>query len=351
MTARRMHALIVGASHYPEAARSGSAVVRRLEDIPGAEVSARSVAEWLRAEQAGDPEVPLESVELLATPGRVTLDGFLEAFQRWYDRCDDPSAVGLLYFCGHGYARSVEQQMLLLEDFGSHSPNPFVHSIDFQMARAGMLSSRASLLIYLLDTCRTVPAEADETVRLGGTVPVTIPVLRRPAVDIALYATRSGRPAYAERDRPTDFSVAVREAFNGGAAVKGPDGRWRIMADRLGPAARAAMSRLSEQEIEVDGSQGPAVLRALPGVPVVPFDIGCLPERAHRSARLSLVQSRDQSEVLSRDPGGDRWTASASAGVYDARAEFRDGDWADLCRPDEAVFPPLCRVDLWAETR
>lgn len=360
----RMHVLVVGVGRYPYCGpATDDEFTSRLRDLPGAAVTAAAVAGWFVADQAGDIAVPLASVEVAISADspviveskkviRATRDGFEECFQRWYERCDDPDSVAVFYFCGHGCARDVTQQMLLLEDFGK-GHNAFAHSVNFSATHTAMISCQARTQCYFIDACREIPLELEQSTRFEGITPAPGGSPAGRTTDLVVHAAEFGQPAYAPLVEPTRFAVAVRQAFAGGAARKSMDGVWRVTADQLGSAVQKLIKLSSKsskhQAAQPSGGADETVLRVLSKNPLVPFDLTCRPQEAHCDAVLRLATKRDGvTATESFGPMVESWTGKVQAGVYGVRLDFPANTWWHDDVDDCWVLPPVLVDQLMA---
>jgi Caspase domain len=368
----RMHAFVVGVGHYPYRDRTGgddmmSEFINSLDPVSTAPASARAIADWLIEARRADPVTPLGSVELLLSwPGAdyrsqpieaADTGAFEAAFTRWYSRCDeDPDNVALFYFCGHGC--DLGDQLLLLADFGHSRLNPFPRAVNLRRLHLGMRRCRARVQCFLVDACRTVPAELLPLGEVVGWSPLAQVLDVRPHGHTRdapiVFATAIGQPAYGAPDQPTRFAGAVIDVLSGLGASQHGMGPWRVGTDRLALAIRDVLEwtgRVDEdQEVSLGGEPtGRGVLRTLSAPPEVPFEVGCDPVAALASADLTLIGDA-AAEVLRRAAEPGIWCDKVPAGAYSLQAHFADAAYHDTAVL-RAFLPPTAWHTVPVEKR
>lgn len=349
-----MHAFIVGVGAYTHCGPATEhTLLRRLQDLPAARATALAMTDWLISTQSGDTDLPLASVELLVSgTAPTTYQGepveradrarFAASFDRWFRRCDNPDSVALFYFCGHGCVRDPAYEMLLLEDFAELPTSPFDQSVNFTALYDAMAYCPARTQCFFVDACREIPFELEAMTRLRGFEPAPLSAdLAGRTTALRVHSTQYGQLAFAPPDGPTHFSAAVRFALDGGAAWPQPDGRWRVAADRLGPAVRRFPGGHPGAAPESDGPAEATPLRTLPGAPAVPFRLGCDPVEALGAAELSLQRVRGRAVACQRSPDPRPWHGTVPADFYDLHARFPEQEWHDGVRKGLFALPPF----------
>jgi len=202
--------------------------------------------------------------------------------------------------------------------------------VNFRQTYLGMRNCRARTQVYFIDACRELPLDLLSFGTSQATTLLTVRNLveppRRPLDAPVFHATTPGRRAYGPPGQPTPFTEAVLAVLDGGGAHQPTWGSWEIHTDRIGPSLR----RMMEWNGVPAGDQCPATegvtvssrVRTLPGPPTVPFRLGCMPEEALLSARLSLTGLDGPKVDLVREPLGEPWRDQVPAGIYRVEAEF-----------------------------
>ncbi|MFF0516887.1 hypothetical protein [Streptomyces sp. NPDC004250] len=366
-----MHALVIGVGAYPHCGKGQdpqASVAAGLRSLTTSEPTARAVAKWLLEKQRDDSALPLGSLELAISPlqlevkpefdgkliDRADFAGVQSSFSTWYERCNQRSdAVTFFYFVGHGCALKIGGQALLFEDFGLNPLNEFDEAADFDEFYEGIGRCSAESQLYFLDCCRDVPEKLAEQFRTGARsliAPDGSTVHR--TTSQVLLASGRWQKAFGENNRPTQFSVALEEAFDGLAAQRGRDGLWRVEAGLLPNAVRDAIGfPYGPRNGMVPTSYGDVrrdlVLRQLSSDPHVLFEMGCTPGEAsaHAEYRLALT---DGTVVDRRPPSSGPWQGRAKAGVYEASVSFGGVRWHDASA--EAWFhPPTAELEMKVE--
>ncbi|MFE3636720.1 caspase family protein [Streptomyces sp. NPDC059168] len=366
-----MHALVIGVGAYPYCDKDQDpqvSVAAKLKSLTTSEPTARAVAKWLLEKQRHDPTLPLGSLEMAISPleretqcdiygksvERADFAGIQSAFAAWYERCDQRrDAVTFFYFVGHGCALKRGGQALLLENFGANPFNEFDDAADFDELYEGMGRCAAQSQLYFLDCCREVPEKLAEQVSTGARSLITPDGLtvHRTTAQI-LYASSRWHKAYGEDRKPSQFSVALEEAFDGLAAQRGRDGVWRVEADLLPQAVRDAIGfpsgpRNGMAPTSTGDVQNGLILRQLSRDPHVLFAMNCDPGEAGTDAEYLLLNP-DGTVIDRRPPSSGSWTGRAKAGMYEAFARFGGRRWRDASS-DMWAFPPTTEVEMKVE--
>jgi len=358
------HALVIGVGRYRHlhggARPADDAMARSLGQLGSPATSALAVARFLVDEHVTDPEVPLGSVELAVSPagpvdaaseievggGRVpvepaTFARVRDAVDRWFSRCQRHTGnVAFLYFSGHGVAR--EHVALLLEDFAERPQELFEHAVDLEALHLGMAACRAST--HFVDACRSVPPALLERREVRARA-LLDGWHRGPRPDAPIvYATGHDEKAFGRPGGLTRYADALLRALHGLGARR-EKGAWRVTTDQVGLAVAEVLRHGNEvpgtpvQHAQVVGSGRGSVLRVLPGVPGVPFRLGCDPAAATDAASMRLIALRDGRLADHRDGGSGDWLGEVAAGAYDFQVHFERRDFRDG-RLEVVAYPP-----------
>lgn len=344
----RTHAFVIGVGEYPYCAtfKGGgplASVVRSFTPVKSPPRSARAVADWLVKHQTGNDFAPLGSVELLIS-GESDVDAptrphVKQAFHRWYERCDErEDNVALFFFSGHGCAK--EDQLILLEDFGSSQYNPFDEALQVGVLHRGMERCKARVQCYFVDACRTVPNELLEVDSIHAYALIQPLLPRNPAEAPIYYATEPGALAQGAEAGPTPFTKALLQALEGGAAIN-TDGPWEVRTDLMARAMNAAVEWETGKwpGISVSGDHHGRTFRYVPGAPLVPFRLGCTPREALERASLTITS---RTAEASRGPAPAIWEDETEAAIYTFNASFQ----GNSCEDHVSIYPPNRTFDL-----
>jgi len=365
----RMHALVVGVGTYRYLKDGDPPSTlwpwRNLGQLTCPPRSAEAVGRWLLRNQIRDPDKPLGSLEMVASPslrlgtqrdGRpgididveaATFEHFQESFDRWYKRCNaNTGNVSFFYFSGHGI--QTDTLALLLEDAGKNPLRFFDEAFDFDGLYDGMAQCKASVQCYFVDACRTHPATEEwQMVRPRQLIQSKFQLLYRDAPKI--FSTGNGQLAYGTPGECTEFTKALLTALDGCGAERSPQGTWRVTTDSIGWAIRQLLERDTQPPAPFQnggGARGGAI-RTLPGAPTVPFRLGYQPEEALAIACMQLVEGVSQRVEAKRDTPECRvWESGIRADKYDLKATFGGCRFRDSRTP-VWMLPPY--VDQYFE--
>jgi hypothetical protein len=346
------HALVIGVGRYPyliggDAPSPNADGMKQLTSPP---ISARKFANWLIDEYRDDNR-PLASVALLLSEddpqpfinrrARLqyhvqdsTIANIVTAIKQWKQRGDTSTDNRLIfYFCGHGVSQG-DDMALLASDFGSDDDNPLNSALDFRKLTLGLKKCTASQQLFFIDACR-----ANSDVLIGhsdgyaGVVPLKPD--RRPdtlprRLFVPYYATLAGDRSHARPGKVSLFTEALLKAL-GGAASDNPEGDWRVTTARLQEAVDHFMKERSFAGV-IAGVQVPVVgempvfeFHHLPGPPMVPVYITCLPSQDNAVAEFvcrnhGQVQSRRlKTEIDVSNPTAE-WAFELLFGDYEFEA-------------------------------
>ncbi|MFC0105575.1 caspase family protein [Kibdelosporangium aridum] len=367
----RTHALVIGVGQYPyctdasltEATGIEGALARQFDSVTSPPASARTFAEWLMTHQAGDPAVPLGSVELLMSPpadGKAVVNGqdgvvtvapptlaaVREAFDRWFARCDtSEDNVAMFYFSGHGCEQN--EQFALLEDIGRDPLRFFANAINVNMLVEGMTRCAAHTQCYFIDACRTVPHEVLELSRIASDALIQ-PYTHRPVRNVALIPSAArGCDARGVKGGTTLFTDVLLEALSGGAAVR-HNSQWGVDVSKIAVTVNQLLEWHGERRQPPPDPRvcQPRIIRQLGNEPLVPFRFGCEPREALASAALCLVDHQRSDRMLVREPVAALWEDSTAPSFMSSlRADFSDHEYDATCEQMQ-IMPPCVEEDL-----
>lgn len=364
------HALIIGiggyrhldgGSHPKPEIRTSIGVLGQLTTAPR---SARAFADFVVA-NAARWQAPLGSVDLILSakpgdtaalpnghPNSATFDVIEEAYSNWRARCDShKDNIALLYFCGHGVEK--EQQILLTEDFGRSTNNPWRHAIALDTSVLGFRRCNANTQCFFIDACReiTSPLKNHDI----DASPLEVPKLaqRESEFTFQMKSTAAKETALGPPNGVAYATQALIRALGGdAAAVKG--NKWVVRTGGIADKITDILGLVKDDEefrqrcpCHVTKS---TPLLTLDHVPTVRLDIDCDPDTATPGAQLTCFKS-----VLPGDPSpqvhaGDKQALSLNveAGMYIAAAEFGGQSFADVTE-QVIAWPPMTVHDLTCE--
>jgi Caspase domain len=233
-------------------------------------------------------------------------DNFAAEAKNWReDAATHKDNVSLFYFGGHGLQRYLNDQILLLNDFGDGKGAPLNHGVDSRrllhgMATSSHFSNMARRQLFLFDACRTTPPVVLDReigkVRDVWTIYETTKDDRNCAI---FYAASPGELSYANRGNTTVFVRAFIKAVNGVGAEESTNYRaggratWTISATGLANALANLIKRdpspfSQDQNIMPMGVRPDFVFRELGRAPRVEFTIRVSPASDHKRASLAL---------------------------------------------------------------
>jgi hypothetical protein len=174
------HALIMGVSRYehlPEPNEPPGAF--GLSRLASPALTGFRIAAWLQA-QKDALSAPLATCRVLLAPSaaevavepalagwphRCTFDEAAQAASDWRDDCvSSPEGLAFFFFSGHGVQRTLDDSVLLLEDFGKLAANPMRQTVSVNNIFAGMAPNSsgdkvARRQVYFIDACRLFPED------------------------------------------------------------------------------------------------------------------------------------------------------------------------------------------------
>lgn len=386
-----LHALIAGVSDYPNlpgAGEQSTATSMGMRRLTSTSLSAYLILDWLlNAAEEERLALPLGTVRVLLSPTatevaattstirkskslpamtelqvpRCNLDTLSTSTEGWRRSAKGHrDGATFFYFSGHGIQRAHNDQLLLLDTFGSARPLSW-HSVDVRTLRNGMTPYRnanglgtnpdavrpdiARTQFYFVDACRSVLPEliAFEDLKAGEVWNVeSADMVDDRGATVFSAAVPAGR-ALALKDTQTLFSMALLRCLRGEAATA-PDrsvsGRrssdWHISGLSLHQGLQRRLDEVNSefkgnQAVTYDGASTEAVLCYLSGRPDVPLKMIIDPQKAVGCTRI-YIQSRSDAqgkrEFHSRaDPYP--FTAHLQAGYYEFRAAL-DAPTAEL---------------------
>jgi hypothetical protein len=353
------HALLVGCETYPKLAAAGFGDG---SPLGSPRRSVESMANWFLGGADGispaagqppdqafnNPEAPLGSVEMLASPAgdyttpanvvkpvtRSTLPNVRDAYKRWLARlATNPQSRGIFYFCGHGVGDGVDQY-LIADDFGEDPEDPWQAAFHVSnTCHVSIRKTRANLL-FLIDACM----EFSPQVLFQIAAPQ--PLINGPRTGDALCtdwavlrATTTNRLAYADPQGTARFTTALLQALRGhcGQQRPGPDVLFDVTVSQLRAATGLFLNRLrqpgEEDNVQKLGSpQGEGswdmplhVLTRRPSV-LVELDVDPRGYRPVAQAFMERNGSSRHSQALTAGPAKfvvpqGEWTYGVGGGV------------------------------------
>ncbi|MEJ7715353.1 MAG: caspase family protein [Thermoleophilaceae bacterium] len=179
----RLHALVIGVSHYPH---STDPV---LASIAGPAISAARFADWLRTSW-NHPGVALGSLEVLLSPMEddeaATADAAagkvagpadakhvgLEVYE-WAERCNvSTEDIALLYVAGHGTESLYGGGFLLLEDYDAPGSGALGNALDLDHVRKAIGTKCAHADFIFVDACRFTTDEQFDVADASALKPI-----------------------------------------------------------------------------------------------------------------------------------------------------------------------------------
>lgn len=320
------HALIVGVSDYANLTAPDSGQPPGpfgLHKLASTALTGYRMYKWLEKHQESLwPKLATCRVLLAPSPEEVAVEPALEdwphdcrfatfaqAASDWRDDCASSAEnLTFFYFAGHGIQRTLEDSILLLQDFGTIPGNPMINTTSLNNLFAGMAphSSAPTMAlsqIYFVDACREFPDElADFDVlnpgqvfmsRLGGRDDRKAPIF---------FAAVPGSTAYAIRGKATVFGSALLECMDIAAEVReDADGNmvYEVGSDSLEDCLNSYFASLHpaerrDQEIMPGGGLAKNVpIHRLEKAPEIPVIID-----------LSPLQSFSEVEIVFEDEAG-----------------------------------------------
>jgi hypothetical protein len=358
-----LHALVIGAGHYPALPGGGNTTVfpqhGGMGQLTSASHSAISFANWLTKDYRHST-VPLRSLELLIseagttqytaagqtlTVERATFANLQQRILDWTQRANSSDQNrAIFYFCGHGISAGL-QSTLLLEDFGTVANAPLLAALDFTAFYRAMDQCRAREQLFLVDACRVASPMLFTAQYYGNPVLTpgkpTIPPRSAPI----FYSAVPGATAYGRANQPSFFTEALVKALSGSGAAKKNAKLWTILPSvlyrsvsrRLGEAvAGSGVGQVCtvDQLIDFD-------VHELAGIPEIPVTISCNPPIDGTTDRLIASSTAGNREQL--PPLTTPWRLNLPFGQYRFTAAPPAGTPFFV---DDVVVPPFTDVVL-----
>ncbi len=237
----QIHVLSIGVGDYPHVvSNSGNPDCPPFSNLISPPTSALRLCKWLRDNEAL-MAMPVGSIELVTSPSILmdvgngpiassdaTLDSIMDAFNRWYERCDwSKDNIAVFYFCGHGLSVGLET-LLLPNDFFQSLHSPFAKCIRLDSTMMGMLKNRANCQLFLIDCCRSQPSGFQPAFQSTPGVPLKELRLSDHPIQskcsTAIFAAQFGLEAFGPATAsPTPFvELLIDGLANGTCAQRGP---------------------------------------------------------------------------------------------------------------------------------
>ncbi|MFD9123558.1 hypothetical protein [Kitasatospora sp. NPDC059571] len=378
-----VHALVIGVGAYQNCGRgvprSAPKEARSLlgeldTPLTCAPLSAAHVADWLLTADWDKSDAKLGTVDVLLSsdsdavwptdpglvvPRRAVYNNVRAAWRRWVDVCDtDDRNIALLYFCGHGWGGA--QTYLLVEDFAAVVDEWENHVIDFNQTRLDMRACRALTQYFFLDTCSNEPYDLGRRkIRPHNLI---VPDQHKTDLRMAHPDTWPNNPVLkptpnriesrVQPDEITPFARALVKTFDG-LGARERDDAWEIRS-------RYLVSQMSDvldwywPDLHASDYLDPwrgesnrdTLLRRCPGIPLVPFRLGCTPDSIRSSAHWELRCHRTGER---HRYGPDRWEAETLASAYDIKVDCRDGIHREEIRTGIPIEPAGRSVTIRVE--
>jgi hypothetical protein len=349
------HAIVIGIGDYPFS--------------PGIQItsppaSARAMAEWLLTAY-DNPARKLQTLDLLIsdrdssdftmpdgkrlTIDRASTDTVVDAVKLWRDRGDGNHGKSLMlfYFCGHGISKGP-QTTLLMDDFGREPRDLLQQAIDFNGFYLGMDKCEARYQCFFIDACRAVSSLLLEAYDYNG-LKITYgrtsvsPNRRAPIY----YATLAGAAAHARPGSASYFTAALLKALEG-AGSEEVNGEWWIRTDVLNRAIDYLLRRnyartASSSQVMVVDHLTPFSLHRIGRRPIVPVDVGCLPQQRNRDAILAVAGEGIEARRDSPSPA--YWDVDLQEGDYRFSAKLTAPNVAEGS-VHKYVLPPFREIRI-----
>lgn len=380
MANNRLHVLILGVSEYPNLPERGQPDTPKalgMTKLTSPAISAFRIYEWLQQVNAlNELPLPLGHTSLLLSPSNAELQAFpelvkaklagtfqacslnnvLTAAAHWRDAAaNDPNDMTWFYFCGHGVQQSIDDVILLLQDFGQANIGGTLYnainigSLSNGMAPSPLRPDIARTQVYFIDACRKRPERFKEIgnatstqvfdVDLGGMDDRKAPIF---------FSTISGDEATGFDVSESLFTARLLESLNGAAAklVETPQGnmKWMVTADRLPEVLKLfSENELIPQTFTVGGlMSGEIILRELSSPPEVDVLIDINPELARQWAKV------DVKEVVNLSPmnlphGGPPFVVRWPAGHYRFEVTISQPPYISPAPVPRLILPPWHR--------
>ncbi len=344
-----LHAILIGVSdysHLPEADDPPGPGLAALRKLNSSAATALAVAEKLVALDAAQRLVrPLATIRLLLAPSpqeiaavpalaaaalvAPTIVNITKALIEWRrDLKDKRESQALFLFSGHGVRSSLEESILLAQDFLEPDYAEMSRSFRLSNIRNGMVPSLkfpeiAREQFYFVDACRDRPDV------LGDIDPIDPPAIFTADLNIyddrkapIFFATTAGGVAAGEPGGPTYFGNALLWALENGSfakqAVPGIKGKvWPVQASSLKMGIEV-YDKLFDARVELTGLVSNPVLCFRRDAPAMTLKVALQPDDLKGDvASLMIVEmnSNARTEVVPKadDP---QTSVPITAGQY-----------------------------------
>ncbi|WP_437919662.1 hypothetical protein [Sphingobacterium sp. LRF_L2] len=345
------HIFIIGVGGYPYIKGGTHEKVQTLDcakkfgQLSSPPLSAKAIYDtFINLHNQGAWIKPLGSIEVLISPldaaplilkdeevGRAHMENIKDSFNAWIERCNKSTEnVAIFFFCGHGVDKI--EHVLLAEDFGKNTLNPWDGSFSFDSTRRGFYTCKASTQLFFIDACRLFTADMLLTeVPLHALIPPHFNATEC-QFDLTQKAAAFKEGAYARVNDVSYYTMALIRALEGGALTKEQD-EWTISQSSLATKMEELIEmvyegKVPEQRCINRTSKSTNILRFAesPSIDVV---IDCSPEDAHNLAYLSYSEAETNLSD-SRQPHIDPWKINIKPGIYKLSATFPDGQYTNM---------------------
>ena len=349
----RLHALVIGVSHYPHLAGGGGPpIIHDMEigQVTTPKPTAMAVVDWL-VNNYNNQACPLGSVELLLSEPPVSASGspfepatmtnIETAFKNWENRCSaNADNVTFFYFCGHGLA--LDNQYLLPENFGDPAnPSLWRNCIDFDGMRVGMRSCQAQTQLFFVDACRATPYAMLYHLNVDGISLISATTNDSVRCSASFYATTEGSKAYGLPNQPTFFCQALIQCLEGLAGTNA-HGKWVVSSYSLTNALGEVLEHFGreyEQPLSCSTNvSGLALIHELNHALVI-ASIKCSTKKASNLAEIRLWRGSEAHESLvgQRKP----LIARVGPGEWVVTVAFPGGEYASPTSVPCLMVPPV----------
>jgi Caspase domain len=299
-----------------------------LRQLSSASLGAFRIFQWLSGRRAHNLPVPLATCWVLLSPSeseiatepalptdrRPTIEAFRSAAIAWREAAQSHARnMTFFYFAGHGFQRTRNQHVMLMEGFAEQNRPALWHAIDTQELINGMAPTRANPTIartqlYFIDACRTVSKvfyeKYDATPAYHLWDPPSLGDVADERLAPTYYTTVPGETAYGIKGKQTAFSKALLACLSGGAAVEDPQyvgengPRYQVTVNSLNNALGHFMDQINHEEgtnqsFRTHGIGGfDPILHYPDGRPEVDLTLNLVPGNARKCARIIIHDDR-----------------------------------------------------------
>lgn len=339
------HVFIIGVGGYPyikggtEEKKQTLDCAKKLGQLTSPPLSAKALYDTIINLHNKNAWIkPLGSVELLISPvgaepfiiageevGRADMENITDSFSSWLERCDSSADnVTLFFFCGHGVDKV--EHVLLAEDFGENTVQPWNGSFAFDKTRRGFYRCKASTQLFFVDACRLVTADMLMTDPSFNTLIDPHLTSTECNFDLTQKAAAYNEGAYAPINDVSYYTKALIQALEGGVLTKEED-EWTITQSSLATKMEklieiAYEGKVPEQRCSNRTSRSTDILR-FAEAPIIDVVIDCSPKEAHDLAHLSY-SGVDTDSNGTRLPAIEPWKITIKPGIYSLSANFPD---------------------------